>query len=117
MLIVDDEAKVDLKSLKDKLECSKLEFASDEDLAEILHTYQGNVSVFNMKYDVEDKVNLIVDEELLDRSLLAFHPLYNGKSLFLTPVNFLKYLLYINRKPVFTQIPKREEVKELVKVL
>lgn len=117
MLIVDDDTKVDLKSLKDKLESSKLEFAGDNDLEKILHTYQGNVSVFNMKYDVEDKVNLIIDEELLERSLLAFHPLYNGRSLFLTPVNFLKYLLLIGRKPTFTTIPKQEETKAMVKVL
>lgn len=117
MLIVDDEAKVDLKKIEEKFECRKLEFASTSDLDCLLKTYPGNVSVFNIDYDVDNKVNLIIDEEILDRSLLAFHPLYNGMSLFLTPVNLLKYLMLIKRDVVFTDIPKKEEEKKYIKVL
>ena len=60
MLIVDDDTKVDLKTVKEQLQCSKLEFASDNDLSTKLDTYQGNVSVFNIEYDSNNEINLII---------------------------------------------------------
>ncbi len=114
-LIVTEEGKsVDLKQLKEHLSCGKLEFASSEDLEVLLRTYPGNVSIFHLLYDEEKKINLVLDQELLDYPLLAFHPLYNGMSLFLEPKEVLKFLERIEHEVEIREIPKTLE-KCLVK--
>lgn len=70
-----------------------------------------------MKFDVSHKVELIFDSSLLDKSLLAFHPLYNGMSLFLSPDNAMKYLDTINRKATIMDVPSKEKEYVLEKVL
>lgn len=117
LIIVDDEKSVDLKELKEKIGCSKLEFVSSEELEKLLHTVPGNVSLFHMKFDTDYKVNLIIDQELLEKSLLAFHPLYNGMSLFLTPDSALEYLKKINRIPSIIDIPSKKQEHVLEKVI
>lgn len=117
LIIVDDEKSVDLKELKEQIGCSKLEFVSNSELDDLLHTVPGNVSLFHMKFDIECKVNLIMDKELLEKSLVAFHPLYNGMSLFLTPDNALKYLNAIHRVATIMDIPSKNKEYVLEKVM
>lgn len=117
LIIVDDEKSVDLRELKEQLECSKLEFVSSEEMQEVLHTVPGNVSLFHMKFDTNHKVNLIIDKELLDKSLLAFHPLYNGMSLFLTPNSAMEYLDSIDRIATIIDIPTKKQERVLEKVM
>lgn len=117
LIVVDDEKSVDLKSLKEELECSKLEFVNSSELNDLLHTVTGNVSLFHLKFDINHKVNIIVDRELLDKSLLAFHPLYNGMSLFLTPDSTLQYLKTIDRTATIIDVPSKNQERVLEKVI
>ena len=117
LIIVDDEKSVDLKELKEQIGCSKLEFVSSEEMDELLHTVPGNVSLFHMKFDINHKVDLIIDRELLDKSLLAFHPLYNGMSLFLTPDSALEYLGTINRTGTIMEVPSKKQERVLEKAM
>ena len=117
LIIVDDSKSVDLAALKEQLDCSKLEFVNSEEMQDLLHTVPGNVSLFNMKFDSKCKVNLIIDRELLDKALLAFHPLYNGMSIFLTPENAMKYLEIIHRDAHFMKIPAKKKEWVLEKVI
>lgn len=117
LIIVDDSKTVDLKLLKEEIGCSKLEFVSSEEMKELLHTVPGNVSLFHMKFDTDDQVNLIIDSSLLDKNLLAFHPLYNGMSLFLTPDSVIKFLDSIDRSACFMEIPDKKVEHILEKVI
>lgn len=117
LIIVDDTKSVDLKELKEKIGCSKLEFVSSDELEELLHTVPGNVSLFHLKFDINHKINVIVDQELFSKSLLAFHPLYNGMSLFLTPDSALKYLNTINRTIKIMDVPNKKSEYVLEKSL
>lgn len=117
LIIVDDEKSVDLKKLKEEIGCGKLEFVSSEEMQQVLHTVPGNVSLFHMKFDTEHKVSLMIDRDLLHKSLLAFHPLYNGMSLFLAPDDAMKYLETIDRAATIIDIPSRIQEKVLEKVM
>lgn len=117
LVIVDDEKSVDLKDLKEKIGSSKLEFAPKEELCKSLNTIPGNVSLFHIQFDKEKKVELILDQELFEKQLLAFHPLYNGMSLFLTPASATKYLDTIDRTATIMDIPSKEKEYMLVKSL
>ena len=106
----DQSKQIDLKKLKEVLDSSKLEFISEEELATLLNTYPGNVSVFNLLYDQEQQVELIIDEELLTSDLLVFHPLYNGMSMFIKPSEIMKFLKMIKRRSMMTELPEKEQL-------
>lgn len=117
LIIVEDEKQVDLKGVREQLECGKLEFCSSEELFGLLHTVPGNVSLFHLKYDTNYRISLIIDSELLNKSLIAFHPLYNGMSLFLTPDDAFKYLEVIGRTATIMDIPSKNRECVLEKVI
>lgn len=108
LIITDQSKQVDLKKLKEVLVSSKLEFISEEELATLLNTYPGNVSIFNLLYDKDQQVELIIDEELLTSELLVFHPLYNGMSMFIKPKEIIKFLNMLKRNRTMTELPKKE---------
>lgn len=114
---MEDEKNVDLKKIREQLECGKLEFCSSEELSELLHTIPGNISLFHLKYDTDSRISLIIDKELLDKGLIAFHPLYNGMSLFLTPNDAFKYLEVIGRTATIIDIPSKKSEYVLEKVI
>ena len=117
LIIVPSEKQVDLKELREQYNTSKLEFVQEERMYELLKTTPGNVSIFNLIYDKEKKVNLVLDSDLFNSSLLAFHPLYNGMSLFLTGENVFKFLNFCDRDYVVSEIPFKEDCDVKRKVL
>lgn len=117
LVIVPMEKQVDLKELKERLGTSKLEFASSEKMQDLLQTTPGNVSIFNLIFDQDKKVNVVLDQDLFDSELLAFHPLYNGMSIFLKEKEIRKFLDFCNRDYLVGEIPERETLHEKTNVL
>lgn len=109
LIITDSNKRVDLKSLKEMMDSKKLEFVCEDTMKSLLHTTPGNVSLFNIIYDEDEKVDLIIDEDLLKASELAFHPLYNEMSIFLKPRECLKFLKLIGREATFLPIKDLKE--------
>ena len=110
LVITDSSKQVDLKSLKEKLDCRKLEFVKEEDMESLIHTTPGNVSIFNMIYDVNEEIQLVIDQDLLNASEVAFHPLYNGMSIFMKPEQCFKFLSYIDREAIVLPIESKEKM-------
>ena len=115
LVITDSIKQVDLRTLKDKLACRKLEFVNASDMEELINATPGNVSIFNIIYDVNKEIELVIDEDLLDAKELAFHPLYNGMSIFMPPSECFKFLSIIKRDAKIMPIPVKEREKALVK--
>ncbi len=110
LVIVSDEKQVDLVRLKELYDLKKLEFLKQEDMEQILKTTPGNVSLFSLQNDQEHALEVLIDEDLLQEEQLAFHPLYNGMSLFLNPQEALKFIEAIDHPYQITRIPKKEYV-------
>lgn len=109
LIIVDMDKKVDLYKLKELLECKKFEFVNEVDLKELLDTTPGNISVFSLISDKEKKVKLLIDSKLLEKESLAFHPLYNGMTLFIEPKEVIKFLKDIKEDVIILDIPEKEK--------
>lgn len=114
LVIIDSKNQLSFQQLREILHCQKLEFASSEEMEEILNTTPGNVSLFNMINDKHQQVQLVLEQGLLQASLLAFHPLYNGMSIFLNPQECLKFLDLINRDYFPISFSKKQE-KQYIK--
>lgn len=118
LFVIPSTKEIDLKKEKEILHTSKLEFVSEEKMKSLLQTTPGNVSIFNLLYDQEDQIALILDQEILEKNLIAFHPLYNGMSVFLKPTETLKFLSIFKKNYQIEEIPSKIiEEKQPVKVL
>lgn len=109
LVITDSSKQVDLKALKEELDCRKLEFVSPSDMENLIKATPGNVSIFNMIYDENKEIKLIIDEDLFEASEVAFHPLYNGMSIFMPMTECFKYLEIIGREAKVMRIPEKEK--------
>ena len=116
LLITDSMKKVDLASVRNTLGSKKLEFVPEDDMQQVIATTPGNVSLFSLVNDLSGEIDLVIDEELLGATDLAFHPLYNGMSVFLPPQECFKFLSLIGRDAIVTPIAEKEG-KQIQKVL
>ena len=109
LVITDSSKQVDLKSLKEELDCRKLEFVSPSDMESLINATPGNVSIFNLIYDENKEIELIIDEDLLEADEIAFHPLYNGMSIFMPLHECFYFLATIGRSAEVMTIPEKEK--------
>ncbi len=115
LVVIDSTKQVDFKALKDELNCRKLEFVSPSDMESLINATPFNVSIFNMMYDENKEVEIIIDEDLLAASKVAFHPLYNGMSIFMPLEECFNFLKTIGRSAEVMTIPIKSEEKVLIK--
>ena len=109
LVITDSSKQVDLKALKEELDCRKLEFVSPSDMESLINATPGNVSIFNLIYDENKEIELIIDEDLMNASEVAFHPLYNGMSIFMPLSECFNFLATIGRSAEVMTIPEKEK--------
>ena len=69
------------KELSGQLGCARLSFAEPEYMLEYLDITPGSVSVLGLMNDHENKVQLIVDEDVLKGEFVGCHPCINTTSL------------------------------------
>lgn len=72
---------------------SRLSFADEEALKELLHTHPGAVSPLGLIFDTQNQVRLLIDRKLLTEPALLFHPLDNTSSVKLTHDGFFTCFL------------------------
>ena len=69
------------KELSSQINSARLSFASAEDMEEMLDLTPGSVSVMGLMNDKDNKVQLLVDEDVLDGEYFGCHPCINTSSL------------------------------------
>lgn len=69
------------KELSSQINSARLSFASAEDMEKYLDIHPGAVSVMGLMNDHENKVQLLVDEDVLKGEYLGCHPCVNTSSL------------------------------------
>tara|TARA_Y100000310_G_C20630414_1_gene788334 strand:- start:228 stop:707 length:480 start_codon:yes stop_codon:yes gene_type:complete len=83
--------RLDIKSLRKKLEVRKLHFASSEELFDKLSLKPGSVSIFGLVNDKERDVKFILDKEVWDAEKVGFHPNQNTATLVLKHEDLEKF--------------------------
>lgn len=69
------------KELSSQLGCSRLSFASAEYMEKYLDITPGSVSILGLMNDTENKVRLLVDEDVFKGEFVGCHPCINTSSL------------------------------------
>lgn len=72
---------------------SRLMFAPEDTLLQLLHTHPGAVSPLGLMFESARDVRLLVDRRLLRENVLVFHPLENTASVALQSADFFDTFL------------------------
>lgn len=81
LLMLPGEKVFKTKELSSQLGCSRLSFASSEEMEKYLDITPGSVSILGLMNDTENFVRLIVDEDVLKGEYVGCHPCINTSSL------------------------------------
>ena len=68
------------KELSSQIGSARLSFGNEEQMVELLDIHPGAVSVLGLMNDPENRVNLLVDEDVLKGEFLGCHPCVNSSS-------------------------------------
>lgn len=83
LVVAKEDTKIDLKTLKDKINSTKLSFASEERLQKYLGVTKGCVSPFGILNDEQNAVKVFVDLKVKDDAKIAIHPNDNTATVYI----------------------------------
>lgn len=88
-----------------ELESSRLSFAPDDMLWDMLRCHSGCLSSLSLMYDSENEVGLAIDSDLLSESALCFHPADDTVTLAIdTDVCLKKLFPALKKTPTFVTV-------------
>ena len=81
------------KDLSAQINSSRLSFAPEDSLWELLHCHPGSATVLGLANDTEHKVQLLLDSEVYDAPYMSCHPCICTSTLKLKTADVLNRLL------------------------
>lgn len=93
LVILEESKQADLKQIAAFAGTSRLSFASNEELYEILRLSPGSVSPLGIINDMGNRVTLLLNADLQGKSLL-FHPNINTKTMAIQYNDFVRFVKY-----------------------
>ena len=92
--------------LSKQIGSSRLSFASAEAMEQFLDITPGSVSVMGLMNDHENRVQLLMDQDVLKGKYIGCHPCINTSSLrFLTSDLIEKILPAMGHEPTYVELP------------
>ena len=110
LLMIHADKKFVTKDVSHTIGSSRLQFASAEKLMDAMQSEPGGVSNLALIFDTENKVQLVVDKDLLDAPYMGMVPASRTKSLRMTPQDWLeKVVPAMRHEPMVIEIPMESE--------
>lgn len=85
LIVLQKSKQVNLKEIRNELHCSRLSFASEEDLKKFLGLSKGSVSPFGILNDADCKVEVVIDKNILLFERIGVHPNDNTATVWISP--------------------------------
>lgn len=113
LVVVEEDARVDLKSLHQPLgAASRLSFGSAELLEEVLGVKPGAVTAFGPVNDTQGRVTVVLDAELMRHEVINCHPLVNTATTTIGREDLVRFLASTGHAPLILAVPRRTDVPE-----
>lgn len=105
LLMMPEGKKFKTKELSKQINSSRLSFAEAVYMEEFLHITPGSVSVMGLMNDTENRVQLLIDQDVLKGEQFGCHPCMNTSSIRLQLADLLeKFLPAVQHEPVFVEL-------------
>ena len=106
LLLMPGDKPFKTKLLSKQINTARLSFATPEHMEMYLDITPGSVSVLGLMNDKDNKVNLVIDRDLLKDEYLGCHPCINSSTLKIKTEDVLNKLLpAVKHEPVFVDFP------------
>lgn len=92
LVVAEEDKKIDLKALGERLGAGKLSFGSADRLLRYLGVLPGAVTPFGIINDKDRKVKVVLDRDLMGLGIVNAHPLVNTMTTALAPQDLVKFL-------------------------
>ena len=105
LMTVEEHAAVDLKTVHTIIgAASRVSFGKPEKLMEYLGVIPGAVTAFGVINDVEGKVKIIVDEDLMAFETINSHPLRNDATTSIGAKDLLRFIEATGHAPLVLKV-------------
>ena len=93
LVMMPGEKALRTKDISSQLDTSRLSFADAELMGELVGTTPGSLTVLDLMDDTENRVQLVIDEEILSAEYVGCHPRANTSSLKIKMSDLIEKLL------------------------
>jgi Ala-tRNA(Pro) deacylase len=108
LVVALEECRVDLKSLADRLGAPRFSFGSAELLYEVLGVRPGSVTPYAAINDTEGRVAVVLQQAMLARDPLNYHPLENTRTTAIAPGDLVRFLKACGHAPRIVEFVQTE---------
>jgi len=99
LVVAPEEARIDLKTLHQKLGANRFSFGSAELMLELLGVVPGAVTPFGVINDTSLRVNVVLDAGMMRHAVLNYHPLVNTMTTSVAREGLLAFLKATGHEP------------------
>ena len=93
------------KELSAQIGSARLSFASEEYMEQFLDLTPGSVTVLGLMNDTDNRVQLLIDEDVVKDEYFGCHPCINTSSLKMKTNDILeKFLPAVHHEPIFVKL-------------
>jgi Ala-tRNA(Pro) deacylase len=96
--------RVDLKKLAVRLAAPRFSFGGAVDLQRLLGVEPGSVTPFALVNDLERRITLVLDAEMLRHDPLNYHPLKNDRTTAISPADLLRLIAASGHVPCIVEL-------------
>ena len=105
LLMIPGDKKFKTKELSSQIGSARLSFAKDTYMEEFLDITPGSMSVLGLMNDKENRVQLLIDEDVLRGKYIGCHPCINTSSLRLRTEDLLQKIIpAMEHEPIFVKL-------------
>lgn len=109
LLMLPGEKKFKTKEVSAQIGSARLSFAKDIYMEEFLDITPGSVSVLGLMNDKENRVQLLMDEDLLKEPYIGCHPCINTSSLKIDMKDMMEKIIpAMEHEPIFVKLGQEE---------
>ena len=106
LLMMPGNKKFRTADVSKQINSSRLSFAGEAYMEKFLDLTPGSVTVLGLMNDSQNKVQLLIDRDILSYEYVGCHPCINTSSLKLKTSDILdKFLPYVNHTPIIVDLP------------
>ena len=109
LLMIPGDKVFKTKDLSAQINSSRLSFADSKYMEEFLDITPGSLSILGLMNDTDHRVQLLIDEEVLQSEFVGCHPCINTSSLRLRTEDVKEKLIpALGHEPIIVTLPKYE---------
>ena len=109
MLMMPGDKVFKTKDLSAQINSSRLSFADSKYMEEFLNITPGSLSILGLMNDNENRVQLLIDEDVLKHPFVGCHPCINTSSLRMETKDLKEKLIpALHHEPIIVQLPNYE---------